>query len=212
MNESVKAASVGQPYTETLTAKQVTTLNPPTGTDVQASWSLESGALPPGLALSPQGQLTGTPTTEGSWGFVIRAQSGSTLDSKDVCARRPPALEREIPVRAGAAAEQRGRDSPRKDLHRNGWKRPLYLGACVGRIARLASYLTRQGHGRWNAAEGRSVRVQRHRDGQRGARNHIRRCVDGRATTHDQDPPLEAREGRKHVPVASWRPLAASSP
>ena len=82
VNESVKAGSVGQPYTETLTAKQVTTLTPPTGADVQASWSLESGALPPGLALSPQGQLTGTPTTEGSWGFVIRAQSGSTLDSK----------------------------------------------------------------------------------------------------------------------------------
>ena len=31
VNESVKAGSVGQPYTETLTAKQVTTLNPPTG-------------------------------------------------------------------------------------------------------------------------------------------------------------------------------------
>ena len=58
-------------------------MNPPTGSDVQASWSLESGALPPGLALSPQGLLTGTPTTEGSWGFVIRAQNGSTIDSQD---------------------------------------------------------------------------------------------------------------------------------
>ena len=83
VNESVNGASVGQPYTETLTAKQVTTLNPPTGSDVQASWSLESGVLPPGLALSPQGLLTGTPTTEGSWGFVIRAQNGSTIDSQD---------------------------------------------------------------------------------------------------------------------------------
>ena len=58
-------------------------LNPPTGSEVQASWSVESGALPPGLALSPQGQLTGTPTAEGNWSFVIRAQSGSTLDSKE---------------------------------------------------------------------------------------------------------------------------------
>ena len=57
-------------------------LNPPTGTDVQATWSVESGVLPPGLALSPQGLLTGTPTTEGSWGFVIRAQNGSTIASK----------------------------------------------------------------------------------------------------------------------------------
>jgi large repetitive protein len=61
----------------------VTSLNPPTGTDVQASWSVESGALPPGLALSAQGSLTGTPTAEGRWTFVIRAQNGSTLDSKE---------------------------------------------------------------------------------------------------------------------------------
>jgi hypothetical protein len=83
VNESVNGASVGQPYTETFTAKQVTSLNPPTGSDVQASWSVESGELPPGLALSPQGPLTGTPTAEGSWGFVIRAQNGSTIDSQD---------------------------------------------------------------------------------------------------------------------------------
>ena len=91
INESVKPASVGQPYSETLTAKQVTSLNPPTGNDAQASWSLESGVLPPGLALSPQGLLTGTPTTEGSWGFVIRAQNGSTIDSQNfaLTARQP---------------------------------------------------------------------------------------------------------------------------
>ena len=79
----VEPASIGQPYTQTFTAKQVTTLNPPTGSDVQASWSVESGALPPGLALSPQGLLTGSPTAEGSWSFVIRAQNGSTIASQD---------------------------------------------------------------------------------------------------------------------------------
>jgi hypothetical protein len=83
-NESLQAATVGQAYSETLTAKQVTSLNsPPTGSEVQASWSVESGALPPGLALSPQGSLTGTPTAEGGWRFVIRAQGGGTLDSKE---------------------------------------------------------------------------------------------------------------------------------
>ena len=82
-NESLQGPTVGQAYSETLTAKQVTSLNPRTGSDVQASWSVESGALPPGLALSPQGSLTGTPTAEGGWAFVIRAQSGSTLDSKE---------------------------------------------------------------------------------------------------------------------------------
>ena len=81
-NETLKGPTIGQPYSDTLTAKQVVSLNPPTGSEVQASWSVESGALPPGLALSPQGLLTGTPTTEGSSGFVIRAQSGSRIDSK----------------------------------------------------------------------------------------------------------------------------------
>jgi hypothetical protein len=33
--------------------------------------------------LSPQGLLAGTPATEGSWGFVIRAQNGSTIDLQD---------------------------------------------------------------------------------------------------------------------------------
>jgi large repetitive protein len=81
-NESLKGATIGQAYSDTLIAKQVVTLNPPTGNEIQATWSVESGALPPGLALSPQGLLTGTPTAEGSWGSVIRAQSGSTIDSK----------------------------------------------------------------------------------------------------------------------------------
>jgi large repetitive protein len=83
VNESVKPASVNQSYAETLTAKQVTNLNPLTGTDAQATWSVESGALPPGVALAPQGLLSGTPSAEGSWGFVIRAQNGSTIDSKE---------------------------------------------------------------------------------------------------------------------------------
>ena len=33
-----------------------------------------------------------------------------------------------------------------------------------------------------------------------GARHHVRCCIDGCAATRDQDPPLEAREGRKPVP------------
>ena len=81
--ESLEGATIGQAYSETFTAQQVTNLNPLTGSDVQAQWSVLSGALPPGLALSAQGLLTGTPTAEGSWGFVISAQNGNTIDSKE---------------------------------------------------------------------------------------------------------------------------------
>ena len=82
VNPSVKPATVGQSYTDTLAAKQVVTLNPPTGPDVQATWTLESGALPPGVTLSAAGVLSGTPTSEGSYGFVVRAQSGNPIDTK----------------------------------------------------------------------------------------------------------------------------------
>jgi len=94
-NESLQGPTIGQSYSETLTAQQVVTLNPPTGTDVQATWSIESGSLPPGLALSPQGLLTGTPTTEGSWGVVIRAQKDGTIDSKQfsLAVRQPVAVK-----------------------------------------------------------------------------------------------------------------------
>ena len=135
VNESVKPASIGQPYTETLTAKQVMSLNPPTGNDVQASWSVESGALPPGLALSPQGLLTGTPDDRRQLGLCHQSAERQHDRFEDVCAHRPPAPEREVSVRPGAAAEQRSRDSPREDLHRRGRKRPLHLGTRIGHIA-----------------------------------------------------------------------------
>ncbi|HEX4746837.1 MAG TPA: Ig domain-containing protein [Gaiellaceae bacterium] len=80
-NDSVKPATLGQPYSDTFTATQVRSLNPVVGTPVQAVWSLESGALPPGFTLSPAGVLTGTPAAEGSYGFVVRARNGSPTDS-----------------------------------------------------------------------------------------------------------------------------------
>jgi len=74
VNESVKPATLGQSYTETLTAMRVETLNPLAGPNVQAAWSLLSGTLPPGVTFSSNGVLTGTPTSEGSFAFVVRAQ------------------------------------------------------------------------------------------------------------------------------------------
>jgi Putative Ig domain len=81
-NETVKGATIGQTYSETLTAKHVVTLNPRTGDPVQATWSLLSGALPPGITLSESGALTGTPTSEGSYQFVVKALNGSSFDTK----------------------------------------------------------------------------------------------------------------------------------
>jgi len=82
VNPSVKPATVGQPYTETLAAKQVASLNSLTGPDVQATWSLESGALPAGITLSTSGVLSGTPTSEGSYEFDVRAYKAGPEDTE----------------------------------------------------------------------------------------------------------------------------------
>ena len=81
VNPSVKPATAGQPYTDTLATKQVVSLNPLTGPDVEATWSLQSGALPAGITLSTSGVLSGTPTSEGSFQFVVRAVHGSPSDT-----------------------------------------------------------------------------------------------------------------------------------
>ncbi|HET7743996.1 MAG TPA: Ig domain-containing protein [Gaiellaceae bacterium] len=79
---SVGPGTIGQPYSQSLTAKEVLSVNPLTGPDVPASWSVQSGSLPPGITLSEQGLLSGTPTAEGRYQFVVKAQNGSPFDTK----------------------------------------------------------------------------------------------------------------------------------
>lgn len=45
------------------------------------SWTIASGALPPGLALAAAGAITGTPTTAGTYAFVVRATDANTAYS-----------------------------------------------------------------------------------------------------------------------------------
>ncbi len=46
INASVKPATVGQPYADTLAAKQAPSLNSPSGPDVEATWSLHDRRAP----------------------------------------------------------------------------------------------------------------------------------------------------------------------
>ena len=70
---AVKPATIGQPYSQTLTATRPINLNPPTASETAATWYLQSGALPPGVTLSSDGVISGTPSAEGSYQFVVRA-------------------------------------------------------------------------------------------------------------------------------------------
>lgn len=44
------------------------------GSGAPYGWSVEGGPLPPGLTLSPEGELTGTPTEDGRFPFMARVQ------------------------------------------------------------------------------------------------------------------------------------------
>ena len=64
---------VGQSYAETLTA---------TGGDGEFEWTVESGALPAGVALATDGTISGTPTTVGRAEFVVHASSAGQVGTR----------------------------------------------------------------------------------------------------------------------------------
>ncbi|WNL46391.1 putative Ig domain-containing protein [Dyella sp. BiH032] len=64
---TLPAATGSTPYSQTLTA---------TGGNGGYTFSLLSGALPPGIALSSAGVVSGTPTTTGSYSFTVKATDG----------------------------------------------------------------------------------------------------------------------------------------
>jgi len=74
-------ASVGQPYSVTLDARTVTSLNPVAGNPATgATWSVPTfgTGLPPGLTLV-NGVISGTPTAEGAFTFRIQVSlNGAT--------------------------------------------------------------------------------------------------------------------------------------
>ena len=59
---SLPAGTVNQPYSQQV---QVS------GGNGTLTWSISGGSLPPGLALSPTGTISGTPTTQGTFNFTV---------------------------------------------------------------------------------------------------------------------------------------------
>ena len=53
-----------------------------TGGNGMYSWSVESGALPKGLSLQPNGYLIGTPSQAGSFQFTVKVASGTEVATK----------------------------------------------------------------------------------------------------------------------------------
>ncbi len=94
-NQSVPGGTVGQAYSVSFTALSVTNTNPVQGSPAAPTWSVQSGNLPPGVTLSSAGVLSGTPTAEGSFTFVVRAVGGggaSDTETETLVVRQPVAL------------------------------------------------------------------------------------------------------------------------
>jgi hypothetical protein len=72
------ADGVGAPYNRTLRA---------TGGGSQLTWGATSGALPPGLTISTNGVITGSPTVAGTYTFVATASGGG---GGGTCVPLPP--------------------------------------------------------------------------------------------------------------------------
>jgi hypothetical protein len=62
------------------------------GTGASYTWSLSGGSLPSGITLSPQGELAGTPTEEGSFSFTAQVEdSEEEVASRELTFRVCPA-------------------------------------------------------------------------------------------------------------------------
>jgi hypothetical protein len=100
--QSVPGGTINKPYSQQLTAISITSLNPVQGSPAQATWSIKSGSLPAGVTLSSSGLLSGTPTAEGSYTFVVQAVGGGNAtdtETETLTIRQP--IVATTPVAAG---------------------------------------------------------------------------------------------------------------
>jgi hypothetical protein len=110
-NQSVPGGTIGQAYSVTFTALSVTNTNPVQGTPASATWSVQSGSLPEGVSLSSSGVLSGTPTTEGSYTFVVKAAGGGNAtdtETETLVVRQPLVASSPLSRRATASRAEVG--------------------------------------------------------------------------------------------------------
>jgi large repetitive protein len=80
------AATVGQPYSLTLYLTRDSPSDPPRGGDFDcATFHVTSGSFPPGLSISDEGTISGTPTVAGSYGFYLTVR----YDKTPSCGKTP---------------------------------------------------------------------------------------------------------------------------
>jgi hypothetical protein len=100
--ESAASGTIGVPYTLNLTAvmKSGPDSNAPPSSPL--AWSVVAGTMPPGITLDAStGALSGAPTTEGSYGFTVKAalvDGRSDTKALNVAIRQPLAIAAAKPL------------------------------------------------------------------------------------------------------------------
>jgi large repetitive protein len=100
LQNSVPGGTIGQPYSQQLSAESIASLSPRSASPASATWSIDSGSLPPGVNFSSSGLLSGTPTSEGSYTFVVRATGGGNTtdtETETLVVRQPLLMGAKIP-------------------------------------------------------------------------------------------------------------------
>ncbi|MGE5580456.1 MAG: leucine-rich repeat protein [Bacillota bacterium] len=72
---TLPGGTVGTPYIQTLEADG----------DTPITWMIVSGSLPDGIDLESDGDLSGTPTTAGTYNFTVMATNAAGDDTQDLC-------------------------------------------------------------------------------------------------------------------------------
>jgi large repetitive protein len=79
-------ATVGQPYSLTIYLTRDSASDPPRGGDFDcATFSVSSGSFPPGLSVSSEGTISGTPTAAGRYDFYLTVR----YDKGPGCGKTP---------------------------------------------------------------------------------------------------------------------------
>ena len=121
---SLNSGSVGQPYypTDLYTYSS----NSP------VTWSLSSGALPPGIVLTAGGELSGTPMTAGTYTFTIHAVDSSGPSPQEASAQYSMTIDPEQPLSAFPYTGEVGVGSAAPDLWASGGIGPYTCSLAPG--------------------------------------------------------------------------------
>jgi len=121
---SLPNGKVGVAYNETLNATGTTPI----------WWNLENGNTPPGLSILDSGAVSGTPTTEGTYNFTVRARNRGGEDTKALSITIDPAPA-EGSFKVGDVGPGGGKIIYDKGDNTGGWR---YLEAANNNITNVA--------------------------------------------------------------------------